>query len=189
MKFLQNSLRSRAAGPSCVWFTGLSGAGKTTLAHALRDALSASERVFIIDGDLLREGLSRDLGYSIEDREENVRRAAELARLLFQAETTVIVALMSPFRRGRDFARSLFPEDRFFEIYLETSLSECEKRDPKGLYAKARRGELQNITGADAPYEPPTRPDLCLNTAAFSVDDCLAQIMRLFDHEQIRNRA
>lgn len=175
--------------PVCIWFTGLSGSGKTTLAFALRDALSAQERPFVIDGDVLREGLSRDLGFTIADREENVRRAAELAKLLFNTNATVIVALMSPFRRGRDFARSLFPEGRFYEIYLETPLSECERRDPKGIYARARRGELQDITGADAPYEAPIQPDLSLNTAALSVDDCVQELLRLFRNEPLRKLA
>lgn len=119
--------------PFCFWFTGLSGSGKTTLAIALRDALGASSRPFLIDGDMLRAGLSRDLGFSDADREENVRRAAELAKLLFQQDLTTVVSMMSPFRQGRDYARSLFPEGRFFEIHLETALAECERRDPKGL--------------------------------------------------------
>lgn len=118
-----------------------------------------------------------------------MRRAAELAKLLFQQDLTTVVSMMSPFRQGRDYARSLFPEGRFFEIHLETALAECERRDPKGLYARARRGEIQNVTGADAPYEAPTYPDLCLDTAVMSVDACLSEIMRLFKQERVRMRA
>lgn len=186
---LRNSFDPTPTRPFCVWFTGLSGAGKSTLANSLHDNLRTAESVFVIDGDMMRQGVSRDLGYGVADREENVRRAAELAKLLFLNDMSVIVSLMSPFRRGRDYARSLFPEGSFYEIHLNTPLSVCEKRDPKGIYAKARRGEVSNVTGADCPFEAPIRPELTLNTAIMNVDDCLADIMSLFQREENRKRA
>jgi bifunctional enzyme CysN/CysC len=163
--------------PRCVWLTGLSGAGKSTLANRLQSALHAQGRhVYVLDGDNLRHGLNRDLGFTAADRVENVRRTAEVARLMVDAGLIVIVSLISPYRAERRWARELFARGDFVEVFVDASLQECERRDPKGLYAKARRGTLKNFTGVDSPYEPPEAPELRLDTAALAIDDCVARI-------------
>jgi len=146
--------------PLCLWMTGLSGAGKSTLANALEEKLnSLGKHTYILDGDNLRHGLNQDLGFSMEARNENVRRAAEVARLMVDAGLIVIVGLISPLKAEREHARSLFGKNQFKEIYLSTSLQECEKRDVKGLYQKARSGDLKDFTGIDSPYEAPEAPE------------------------------
>lgn len=150
----------------CVWLTGLSGAGKSTLANALETALHARGLLtHVIDGDNLRRGLCRDLGFTPADRDENVRRAAEVAALLHDAGVIVIVALISPFSAGRAAARALFPPGRFSEVFVDTPLAECAQRDPKGIYAAARSGRLSGISGMDLPYERPDAPELRLTPA------------------------
>ncbi|WP_374662492.1 adenylyl-sulfate kinase [Inhella sp.] len=162
------------------WFTGLSGAGKSTLAQALADALRAQGRACaVLDGDLLRAGLCRDLGFSSADRRENQRRAAEVAALLNDAGVTVVCALISPLAVDRQMAREIVGADRFAEIYLDASLQECEARDPKGLYGRARRGELPEFTGVSAPYEPPASPTLALPTGRAPLAQCLAPLLAL----------
>ena len=149
-----------------VWMTGLSGSGKSTIASALDERLVGSGRfAYVLDGDNLRHGLNRDLGFDDESRSENVRRAAEVARLLADAGAVVLVGLISPFEADRELARRLHQADglEFLEVHVDTSLQACERRDPKGLYAKARRGEIPGFTGISAPYEPPPRPDLRLD--------------------------
>ena len=149
----------------CIWLTGLSGAGKSTLANALEHRLhAAGKHTYLLDGDNVRHGLNRDLGFTAADRVENVRRMAEVARLMTDAGLIVIVSAISPFRAERDFARGLFAPGRFWEVWVDAPLALCAERDPKGLYAKARRGELQNFTGLDSPYEPPATPELRLDT-------------------------
>lgn len=151
--------------PACVWFTGLSGAGKTTLGKLLEQQLWLEERhTYMLDGDLLRAGLNKDLKFSEADRKENVRRVAEVARLMVDAGLIVIVTLISPFRADRDYARSLFKEGEFLEVYLETPIEVCAERDPKGLYARAMKGEILDFTGISSPYEPPFAPELVLST-------------------------
>ena len=141
--------------PMCLWMTGLSGAGKSTLANALEQELNKKgKHTYILDGDNLRHGLNLDLGFDQPDRNENVRRAAEAAKLMVDAGLIVIVGLISPFKKERDWARNRFKDNQFREIYISTSLQECEQRDVKGLYLKARRGEVKNFTGIDSPYEP-----------------------------------
>ena len=153
--------------PRCFWFTGLSGSGKSTIANLLEKRLHAQGlHTYILDGDNVRHGLNRDLGFTEVDRVENIRRVAEVAKLMLDAGLVVMVSFISPFRADRDLARSLFAEGEFVEVFVDTSLAECEQRDPKGLYAKARRGELKNFTGIDSPYEPPLAPDIHLQTAA-----------------------
>ncbi|MDC1239223.1 sulfate adenylyltransferase subunit CysN [Pseudomonadales bacterium] len=156
-----------------VWLTGLSGAGKSTIASAAEQLLHEQGlRTYILDGDNVRHGLSKDLGFTVADRVENIRRIAEVAKLMVDAGIIVLTAFISPFRAERDMAKSLFTPEDFLEIFVDTPLAVAEARDPKGLYKKARRGELPNFTGIDSDYEPPMQPDLRLNTDDRSVDDC-----------------
>ncbi len=156
-----------------VWLTGLSGAGKSTIASAAEQLLhDQGLRTYILDGDNVRHGLSKDLGFTVADRVENIRRIAEVAKLMVDAGIIVLTAFISPFRAERDMAKSLFTPDDFLEIFMDTPLAVAEARDPKGLYKKARRGELPNFTGIDSDYEPPLQPDLRLNTGDRSVEDC-----------------
>ena len=166
--------------PRCVWLTGLSGSGKSTLANQLQTTLHAQGRhVYVLDGDNLRHGLNRDLGFTAADRVENVRRVAEVARLMVDAGLIVIVSLISPFRAERQLARDRFAPGDFIEVFVDAPLDECERRDPKGLYAKARRGELKNFTGIDSAYEPPEAPELHLNTAQASAAEGATRIAAL----------
>jgi len=147
--------------PCILWFTGLSAAGKSTIANALEEALfRRGAHTYLLDGDNVRHGLNQDLGFSDLDREENIRRVAEMARLFVDAGTIVLAAFISPFRRDREMARSLVAAGEFIEIFVDTALEECERRDPKGLYGKARRGLIDNFTGLDSPYEAPDRPEI-----------------------------
>ena len=156
-----------------VWLTGLSGAGKSTIASAAEQLLhDQGLRTYILDGDNVRHGLSKDLGFTVADRVENIRRIAEVAKLMMDAGIIVLTAFISPFRAERDMAKSLFTPEDFLEIFVNTPLAVAEARDPKGLYKKARRGELPNFTGIDSDYEPPMQPDLRLNTDDRSVEDC-----------------
>lgn len=165
--------------PLCLWMTGLSGAGKSTLANALEEKLNQlGKHTYILDGDNLRHGLNQDLGFGIDARNENVRRAAEVARLMVDAGLIVIVGLISPLKAERDHARSLFGKNQFKEIYLSTSLQECEKRDVKGLYQKARAGDLKDFTGIDSPYEPPEAPEIELNTENLTVEQSVDVIVK-----------
>ena len=158
--------------------TGLSGAGKSTLANALEQELNIKgKHTYILDGDNLRHGLNSDLGFSEPDRNENVRRAAEAVQLMVDAGLIVIVGLISPFKKERDWARSLFKANQFREVYIATSLQECEQRDVKGLYKKARQGEVKDFTGIDSPYEPPENPEVIIDTQDKSVSDCVQQIL------------
>lgn len=175
---IDKSVRARLKrqDPCCIWFTGLSGSGKSTLANLLEQRLVAEgKHTYLLDGDNLRHGLNRDLGFTDVDRIENIRRVAEVARLMVDAGLIVLVSLISPFRADREFARGLFSSREFFEIFLDIPLGVCERRDTKGLYAKARRGELKNFTGIDSPYEPPLKPELRLTPN--TVDVCLMALL------------
>ncbi len=166
--------------PQCIWFTGLSGAGKTTIAQAVRDQLLAQgRRVYVLDGDLLRTGLNRDLGFSDQDRSENTRRVAEVARLMLDAGVTVLVALISPFEEDRRKARALFAQGQFAEVYVDAPLLVCMRRDVKGLYAKAQQDGVPAMTGMGSPYQPPSSPDLWLETGVDTLDHCVEQVMAL----------
>lgn len=161
-----------------MWFTGLSAAGKTTLIESLYESLQRlGYRCCVLDGDDLRTGLNSDLGYSSEDRTENVRRVAEIARLFVRSEFIVLVGLISPLREQRSHARQLFETDQFLEVFVDAPIDVCATRDPKGLYRRAKRGELHDFTGIDSPYETPQYPELHLKTHEYSpselVDRCL----------------
>jgi bifunctional enzyme CysN/CysC len=158
--------------PVLLWFTGLSGAGKSTIANNLERKLHAlGKRTFVLDGDNVRHGLNRDLGFTEADRVENIRRVAEVAKLFLDAGLITMVAFISPFQAEREMARELVGPDEFVEIFVDTPLEICEQRDPKGLYRKARRGELRNFTGFDSPYERPENPELVLNARNDSAED------------------
>lgn len=175
-------MRTTNAPLPVIWLTGLSGAGKSTLALALRQRLAQrGQASFILDGDVVRTGLCSDLGLSPADRSENIRRIAEVAKLFAQAGIVPIVAAISPYTQDRIKARALMPARRFIEIHLATPLAVCEQRDPKGLYARARRGELQGFTGIDAPYEAPEHPELRLPTQHLAVDECVERIVHCFN--------
>jgi bifunctional enzyme CysN/CysC len=181
--------RQKLQKPFCLWLTGLPGAGKSTIANLLEKQLFASGRhTYILDGDKIRQGLNRDLGFSEEDRVENMRRAMEVARLFVDAGLVVIVAFISPYRAERNHARSRFEPDEFVEIYIDAPLEECERRDPKGLYAQARRGELVNFTGIDSDYEPPVAPEIRLDTVAKRPDECVDLILLYLDSKALHNK-
>ena len=168
--------------PMCLWMTGLSGAGKSTLANILEQELrKMGKHTYILDGDNLRHGLNSDLGFSDADRNENVRRAGEVAKLMVDAGLIVIVGLISPFKKERDWARSLFKENQFKEVYISTKLSLCEQRDVKGLYEKARRGEVKDFTGIDSPYEVPDNPEFIIDTHNKTVEECVQIILQDVD--------
>ncbi len=163
----------------CLWLTGLSASGKSTVANLLEKRLVTEGRhTYLLDGDNVRHGLNRDLGFTETDRVENIRRVAEVARLMVDAGLIVIVSFISPFQSERDFARGLFEPGDFMEIFVDASVEACARRDPKGLYAKAMRGEVRNFTGIDSPYERPERPDLHLDTENLSPEECVELVMR-----------
>ncbi|HSW20339.1 MAG TPA: adenylyl-sulfate kinase, partial [Ramlibacter sp.] len=155
-----------------------SGAGKSTLANLLEKRLHAQgRRTYLLDGDNVRHGLNKDLGFTAADRVENIRRVAEVAKLMVDAGVIVITAFISPFRAERQMARDLFAEGEFMEVFVDTPLALAEERDPKGLYKKARRGELKNFTGIDSPYEPPVQPEVRIDTTALSVEAATDQLL------------
>lgn len=163
-----------------VWLTGLSGAGKSTLAFALEGRLTANGRAcHVLDGDNLRHGLNRDLGFSTADRSENIRRVAEVAKLMNDAGLIVITALISPHRSDREMARKIIGAAQFIEVHLATPIGACEQRDVKGLYKKARMGEITDFTGVSAPYELPLNPVCSIDTSIQSVEDSLRQLYRI----------
>ncbi|MEW5723251.1 MAG: adenylyl-sulfate kinase [Thermodesulfobacteriota bacterium] len=161
-----------------IWFTGLSAAGKSTLAVATEEALYRRHcRTFILDGDNVRHGLNKNLGFSPEDREENIRRIGEVARLFREAGVINLTAFISPYRKDRLNARTLSGADDFIEVFVDCPLPVCEERDPKGVYKKARAGEIKEFTGISAPYEPPEEPEIHLRTDLWSVEECVEKIM------------
>jgi adenylylsulfate kinase len=172
---------------SCViWFTGLSGSGKSTLAHAVEEQLHQRGcRTFVLDGDNVRHGLSSNLGFSEEDRRENIRRIGEAAKLMMEAGLVAMTAFISPFRADREAVRNLMPHGDFLEIYCKASLAICEDRDVKGLYKKARAGLIKNYTGIDSPYEEPVSPELIVDTEALDLDASVKRVLALLEARRI----
>ena len=167
-------------GSAVLWFTGLSGAGKSTLAHAVEERLYALQvGTYVLDGDNVRHGLCGDLGFSADDRSENIRRIGEVASLFVDAGLFVLTAFISPFRSDREKARTLIGPDNFIEIYCSCSVEVCETRDVKGLYKLARAGSIKEFTGISSPYEEPVTPALKLDTSLLSLDECADQVLAL----------
>ncbi|MEW7993049.1 MAG: adenylyl-sulfate kinase [Candidatus Thiodiazotropha endolucinida] len=161
-----------------LWFTGLSGAGKSTLAHALEERLHQRGcRTYVFDGDNVRHGLCRDLGFGIEDRTENIRRIGEMSKLFVDAGVIALTAFISPIRQDRDNVRRLFQTDDFIEVYVKASLETCESRDVKGLYKKARAGVIPNFTGISSPYEIPEKPEIVIDTENREIDECVDSLL------------
>jgi len=177
--------------PCILWFTGLSGSGKSSVSNMVETKLlSLGHHTYLLDGDNVRHGLSKDLGFSAEDRVENIRRIAEVSKLMVDAGLIVLTAFISPFRSDRQIARALVEEGEFLEVFMDTPLEVAEERDPKGLYKKARRGELKNFTGIDSPYEPPESPDIRLVAGTGSIEEMADRVIaHLEQRKMIRSRA
>lgn len=164
--------------PRCIWLTGLSGSGKSTVANALDTTLHANGvKAFLLDGDNVRHGLNKDLGMTEADRAENIRRVGEVAKLMVDAGLVVICAFISPYKRDRQMVRSIFGHGQFMEVYLETPLAVCEERDPKGLYKKARTGIIKQFTGISDPYEIPENPEIVIDTSKLSISQSVREIL------------
>lgn len=169
-----------------LWFTGLSASGKSTLAHAVEEQLHQQKcRTFVLDGDNVRHGLNSDLGFSIEDRDENLRRVGETAKLFLEAGTIILAAFISPLRKEREMVRSLMPHGDFFEIYCNAGIEVCEQRDPKSMYERARRGEIKEFTGVSSPYEIPEQPELVVNTGSDCLDACVKHVLDLLEAREV----
>jgi len=177
----QNGHRS-----AILWFTGLSGAGKSTLAHAVEEQLHTSGvRTFVFDGDNVRHGLCSDLGFSDADRIENIRRIGEMSKLIIETGVVAMTAFISPFRADRDKVRALVNEGDFIEVYCHASVDQCEERDVKGLYAKARAGEIKHFTGISSPYEAPEAPELIVETGSQPVEACVDQVLAYLEEHGV----
>jgi len=177
----QTLLKQRGA---TIWLTGLSGSGKSTLAVTAEAALvERGHLAYVLDGDNVRHGLNRNLGFSPDDRTENIRRIGEVARLFTETGVIVFTSFISPYRADRDAARALFDGGDFIEVHLDASVETCESRDPKGLYKKARAGEIPEFTGVSAPYEPPENPELVLDTSSLSVEQSVSRIIEYLEEK------
>jgi len=164
--------------PCILWFTGLSGSGKSTVANAVESRLvQLNKHTYLLDGDNIRMGLNKGLSFSDEDRIENIRRIGEVSKLFVDAGTIVLTAFISPFQKERDVVRSLVDENEFIEVFIDTPLEVCESRDPKGLYQKARKGEIPNFTGISSPYEAPTQPEIHIINDKIAIEDVATQII------------
>ena len=171
-----------------LWFTGLSGSGKSTLAHALEEKLFQMDcRTFVLDGDNIRHGLNSNLDFSEDDRRENIRRISEVSKLMLESGLIVMTAFISPFREDRNEARALIKNANFIEIYCKASLETCEKRDVKGLYKRARAGEIKNYTGIDSPYEKPVNPELVIDTDKEKLDYSVSKILNYLQENVLIN--
>lgn len=177
---VQSKERSQLLGqrPITIWLTGLSASGKSTLAFALeRNFIDVGYACYVLDGDNVRHRLNKDLGFSTQDRTENIRRIAEVARLMNDAGLIVITAFISPYSEDRSAARCIIGADKFVEVYVSTPIETCEARDPKGMYKRARAGELMGFTGVNAPYEPPATADMIIDTSAVSLSECAGRLL------------
>jgi len=169
-----------------IWYTGLPSSGKSTIAHAVEDELFRRGHLsYVLDGDNIRHGLNKNLGFSPEDREENIRRIGEVAKLFAQAGLITMTAFISPYRKDRDRARSLLEDGEFIEVFVKVSLEAAEKRDPKGLYKKARAGEIKEFTGISAPYEEPLHPELVIDTDELDLEESKNMIIRYLEEKNI----
>ena len=174
--------------PAVLWFTGLSASGKSTLANEVeKELFKLNCHTYLLDGDNIRHGLNRDLGFTHNDRVENIRRMGEVSRLFADAGQIVLTAFISPFKSERTMVRDLLPEQQFIEIFVKTPLEVCEQRDPKGLYAKARAGQIGFFTGISSPYEEPQNPEILLDTEAFSLAELTQQVIQYLRDKQIIN--
>ena len=169
-----------------IWFTGLSGSGKSTLAHSVEEELHNLDcRTFVLDGDNVRHGLSSNLSFSDDDRKENIRRIGEAAKLMMESGVIAMTAFISPFKKDRNLVRQLLPQGDFIEIYCNASLEACESRDVKGLYKRARAGEIKNYTGIDSPYEAPSNPELVIDTESESLEESVAKVVDFLKSKEI----
>lgn len=172
--------------PCILWFTGLSGSGKSTIAGAVEQKLfELDHHTYLLDGDNVRHGLNKDLGFSDDDRIENIRRIGELAKLMTDAGLVVLTAFISPFKADRLLVRDLVQTHEFIEVYMDTPIEECERRDPKGLYKKARKGEIKNFTGVDSDYEVPQQAEITINSAEFSIEECADKLINYLKEHHI----
>jgi adenylylsulfate kinase len=169
-----------------LWFTGLSGSGKSTIAHALEERLHQRGcRTYVFDGDNVRHGLCNDLGFSIQDRTENIRRIGEMSKLFVDAGVIALTAFISPIREDREKVRHLFTEGDFIEVYIKASIETCESRDVKGLYKKAREGEIKNFTGITSPYETPENPEIIVDTENREIDECVDSLLGALEQQGV----
>jgi adenylylsulfate kinase len=176
-------------GAATVWFTGLSGSGKSTIAITLEKLLVERQiSAYVLDGDNIRQGLNDNVGFSPEDRTENIRRIGEVSKLFNDAGVIVLTAFISPYRVDRDRVREILPEGKFVEVLVDCPLDEAERRDPKGLYKKARAGEIPEFTGISAPYEEPEKPELVVKTAEHSIDECVEQVLACLQERGVLDR-
>ncbi len=179
-------VKIKSHNPCIIWLTGLSGSGKSTIANALEEKLNSMNiHTYLLDGDNIRQGLNKDLGFSKNDRKENIRRIAEVCKLFVDAGLIVITAFISPFREDRNYARALVERDEFIEVFVDTPLEICEKRDPKGLYKKAREGKIKEFTGIDSPYEPPENPEIHIKTIEFTIPESVNKIIFFLKERRI----
>ncbi|WP_053361319.1 adenylyl-sulfate kinase [Bacillus sp. FJAT-27251] len=173
-------------GSFVLWFTGLSGSGKSTVANAVaKELYDRNIKNYVLDGDNVRHGLNKDLGFSDEDRTENIRRIGEVANLFVDAGQVVLTAFISPFKADRELVRSLLTEGEFIEVYVKCPVAECEKRDPKGLYEKARKGLIKDFTGIDSPYEEPDQSELVIETDRSSIEECVDQVIQYLKGKEL----
>ncbi|WP_423801961.1 adenylyl-sulfate kinase [Neobacillus sp. SAB-20_R2A] len=173
-------------GSCTLWFTGLSGSGKSTIANAVSNELFRQGiNEYVLDGDNIRHGLNKDLGFSEEDRTENIRRIGEVAKLFVDSGQIVTTAFISPFRSDRDNVRALFQEGEFIEVFIDCPLDECERRDPKQLYVKARKGEIKDFTGIDSPYESPENPEIIIRSDLVTVEEAVEQVLGYLRNKNI----
>jgi adenylylsulfate kinase len=174
----ESRAKQKSQRPLVIWFTGLSASGKSTIAGALEQILMRQDyHTYLLDGDNVRHGLCRDLGFSDGDRQENIRRVGEVAKLMADAGLITLAAFISPFRDDRRLVRDILPEGQFIEVFVDADLSVCRERDPKGLYAKAQRGEITRFTGIDSPYEPPEKPEVHIRAGEVSVTEAVNQLL------------